>query len=269
MKDIWTCACTSHLFNDSKNLQDFVTIRDGLYLSKSYVLINSDNLEAQSLSILNDTVFISSHQKWKNLCCVRCKSNLGLVEIPNKANQFKNQLKITSDDKNDSISNLNSSLVYKFWKHNISTQIDESLNYFRQYKLEIKISTDIINLMKISNFQRFIIRDVKTRDPMITLIVMSCNSLFLESLSHYERTFEKMMPIIKLTYHDCSSYDQNLKQHYLYKIWNISTKNSEIIDLNQEDIFGILNLLEMRNNKLIEKPFQFEGMKISYLYYFP
>lgn len=287
MRDLWTCACTSHFFADRLPRSTVVRATSRCaQLGDSYVQLHCNDLNTSSLTVNPDEPHtVAYHRNWKNVTCIRCGSSLGQAELPNKTtineeigighshdHSIENGSKEISNGESEHQShshaekdcnNLDESIdsilfrCVRFDKYRVKTEKD----VFLDYNLESKVCTDLLALIGLTGIFKFTLRDYRTRTSALLLNVLGWDSLVYSPLSPSlpnSPPQTKPSPAIRLTFsviNESSSIDP--------------LAPTEFLEYDCVSLSILKYLLEARNTSLPPSISKLGPSLVSYMHYVP
>lgn len=293
MRELWTCACTSHFLGDKLPRSTVVrAVSHTLQVGPSYLQLHGSDLFLPALMLdPEEPHTVAFHRNWKNLYCVRCRAVLGQAEMPNADtigkllntdhehhhdddHHVESSRATSSTEQASSLlpqplfpesssteTSLIDSILYsnvKLDKHALSANQD----LFQLHRLETKVSMDILALVSISGCLRFVLRDSWTRKPHLLLTVLGWDSATFSSTEYTvdsaDHAYLTLMPSIRLCYKIISANDAVLHD-----------ASSEIIEFDSFSLESIAHLLQQRHAYLPSEIASIGMQPVSYLYYVP
>lgn len=288
MRDLWTCACTTHFLRERLPRSTVVrAVPNTLQLAMSYIQVHADDLEVNLLSIdPEEPHTVSFHRNWKYLRCTICGSLLGQAEMPSieaakdhvghvhheaiegrktqsetKTPSASSSLELPPTEQHSEVElfdQVNSILFrnVKLDKHRLTADSD----IFHLHRLETKVSADILAIISITGCFKMVLRDFRTREPKLLLTILGWDSLVFSSLAPVQPSrsdYTTLMPAIRLIYSHISESPVD------------PLAPSELLEMDAFSLFELSTLLEFRNSAL-PKPIALLGTQtISYLHYIP
>jgi hypothetical protein len=288
MRDLWTCACTAHLLEHRLPRSTVVrAIPNVLQSGSSYLQLHGNDLEVNSLMVdPEEPHTVAFHRNWKRVWCVRCGTALGQAEMPNadtigdhqqhSSIESNHHHHLEAEPSSNEISPFHSSHEEPDSEHDVDKSINQILfrnvkldkhmlktdkNIFGNHRLETKVSADILSIISITGCFNILLRDYRTREPILLLAILGWDSLIFCSTAPSQpgrSPYLTPMPAIRLTFHTIQEGESISSMGLL-----------EMLELDNFSILEITTLLTLRNSLLPSSISKLGSKSISYLHYIP